>query len=213
MRTLIQTVLLLLIVITTNALAADAAVAGLGCKDQRAGDKVSVFDEGCLNGLNYRIYYNKKTTSIVVKNKNKEVTLQKIPKRYDPVIVGADTFIGFLPDKLQVYKDIGILAYISSIRTSGGDGKGQCGAGAEIFLNFLNIQHRMAPKVLSKILIGSCSESIEIMDQDLSSGILGRLFVIDKKLSLQFMNYPEIEGYPTASISTDLKHLEFKSER
>ena len=201
-----------LFVVTTAVITSGkSAVAKPDCHSSSATELISVSAEGCIEGKLYKLLYKKKSTSIVVNDKNKETILQRIAKGYDPAIVGADAFIGFLPDELQVYKDAGMLVYISAIRTNGGNGGGQCGAGAEIFLNFLNTRS-MPLKVESRVLIGSCDESIELMDQDASSRVLGKLSVIDKKLSLQFMHYPGIDGYPTATVSADLKRLEFSRQ-
>lgn len=178
------------------------------CRDQNSGSSIRVFSNACLDGKAYQIHYDRKITSVVLEYGKKKIVLQKVPKRFDPTLVGSDVFIGFLPDNLQLYKDSSILAFVSSIRTSGGNGGGQCGAGAEIFLNFLDVQ-KAAPKILSSILIGSCDEAIELMDQDMSKGELGELSVMDKKLNLRFMYYRGKEGSPTATVSPDLKNLQF----
>ncbi|WP_156648919.1 hypothetical protein [Massilia sp. Leaf139] len=134
--------------------------------------------------------------------------MQRIPRKYDPSLVGADGFIGFLPNAMQAYKDKGVLAFVSFIRTKGGNGSGQCSAGAEIFLNFLDVR-AAAPKILSSILIDSCNRPIELMDRNSSTKTLGKLSVVNKRITLHFLSYCEGEGYPIATVSADLKQLEF----
>lgn len=212
MKIIIRCILLFIAINTAAVGAQSFPIVEQGCQSQFTPDSIGVFPEACLEGKVYRIYYRQKTTSIVVAEGKRNVILQRMPKGFDPALVGADVFIGFLPDRLQAYKKMGILTYVSSIRSNGGGGGGQCGSGAEIFLNFLNVRSPV-PKIASSILIGSCEESIELMDQDISDGKLGTLAVIDSKLSLQFMHYRGIGGYPTATVSTDLKRLDFGGGR
>jgi hypothetical protein len=113
--------------------------------------------------------YMQRSTKIVLAVDKKEWVLQKISKGRYPDLVGADSVIGFLPDEFQLYKKSNILIYTSSIRTNSGSGGGQCGSGAEIFLNFLDMTG-LRPHMVSSILIGSCDLSIELADQDISEG-------------------------------------------
>jgi hypothetical protein len=172
-----------------------------------SGDRLS--SVACLDGRTYRLRYVQTSTRIVLTNNKKQTVLHQIPRRFDPSLVGSDTLIGFLPDSLQAYKAFGVLLYISTVRTSGGTGSGQCGAGSEIYLNFLNALPT-TPKVKSSILIGSCEKSIELLHQDIPNGNLGAVAITNNKLSLQFMNYMDLEGYPTATVSSDFKKLLFQ---
>jgi hypothetical protein len=159
-------------------------------------------------GKSYQIRYNRARTRIELHFGQKEVTLNRIPKNYDPSMVGSDKVIGFLPDAIQPYKPAGFLVYVSSKRTSGGSGGGQCGSGSEIYLNFLDTKTAI-PKVRSKILIGSCDESIELNDQNIVDGILGEIDVAEGRLRLHFLNYKQMEGSPTATVSSDFSALLF----
>lgn len=162
----------------------------------------------CIEGRIYQLKLAKANSQIVSVFGKKVTVLSKIPKGFDPALVDADDLIGFLPDEFQAYKEKNTLVYISSIRTTGGDGRGQCGSGVEIYLNFLDVAHT-TPKVKSSILIGSCTKPIELLHQDLSHSKLGEIAVVEQKLSLQFLSYLDLEGYPTATISSDFKTLEF----
>jgi hypothetical protein len=124
-------------------------------------------------------------------------------------LAGPDAFIGFLPEDLQIYKKDNLLLYISAMRTKGGDGSGQCGSGSEIFFNFLKIGG-IVPKIASQILIGSCEESIELADQNMSAGILGDISVVKNSIALHFMNYRNLDGSPTERVSSDFKRLSFE---
>ena len=154
-------------------------------------------------GKPYRIAYHRGATRIEIKSVGGKM-VSVIPAGYDPAVVGSNRLIGFLPEKLQVFKKKQVLVYVSSIRSRGGDGMGQCGSGSEIFLNFLDIS-KQVPKLKSSILIGSCNESIELVDQDVSKGEVGEITVVDNNLTLHFLNYKEIEGEPEAVVTPDYK--------
>jgi hypothetical protein len=160
------------------------------------------------SGKYYSIRYDRVTRRVELASDGQAVVLHQIAKGYDPSIVGSDVFIGFLPDSLQPYKSHGFLVYVSSRRTNGGAGRGQCGAGSEIYLNFLNTSVAI-PKPRSRILIGSCDQSIELEDQDISTGSLGDIFVDKGKLLLHFISYENMKGSPTAAVSSDLTKLVF----
>jgi hypothetical protein len=156
----------------------------------------------------YQLKYDRKSRKVMLFFDRKGVSLQQFSKGRDPALVGADKVIGFLPDKLQVYKESNALLYISSIRTNSGDGAGQCGAGSEIYLNFLSIE-RKVPKVSSRILIGSCDYSIELDNQSIPDGEIGEISVERGKLLLHFLNYKDLRGSPIATITLNRKELTF----
>jgi len=163
----------------------------------------------CVRGEIYRLFFDRNAGKIILVAKQHKLTLQEILKGYDPSLVGADRFIGFLPDSLQPYLGKNMLLSVSAIRTSAGGGGGQCGAGAEIYLNVIDIA-KPEPKLESKILIASCAESIELFDQDISSGAMNGISVVDDHLSLHFMNYKDFDGSPTATVAPDFTRLLFK---
>lgn len=132
-----------------------------------------------------------------------------VSKKFDPSLAGSESIIGFLPEELQVYRNSGILMYITAIRTNGGDRRGQCGSGSEIFLNFLNFA-RKYPRTHSSVLIGSCEEGVEIDEQNIPAGEFGEIFIQEGKLHLRFLNYKNAEGDLVATISSDLRKLGFE---
>lgn len=160
------------------------------------------------NGRTFNIHYDRRSLKIVLSVDQTKNILEKIPKRFDPELVGADEMIGFLPTSLQPYVNKDVLVYISTIRTSGGDGRGQCGAGVEMYMNFLDVSKRK-PKQISRILIGSCNESIELKEINLSDKNFGEISVVDGKLSLRFLFYKKVEGKLVGVPSTDFRRLIF----
>jgi hypothetical protein len=177
------------------------------CRTAPQTDDEAVRKTLCLDGKIHEVYYNRKAERIEVKSVDGKISF-RVPSAYDPTLVGSDNLIGFLPDKLQIYKKNKVLVYISSIRSSGGAGTGQCGSGSEIYLHFLDISQK-APKLKTSILIGSCRESIELEDQDVSKGKVGDITVVDNNLTLHFLNYKDIDGEPVAVVSHDYK-LQFR---
>jgi hypothetical protein len=168
-----------------------------------------VSDRVVVQGRVYLLKYIQELKIINLSVSGRNFGLQRMPQKRDVKLIGADAIIGFLPDELQLYKEAGILVYASAIRTSSGNGEGQCGSGAEVFLNFLDTM-RNRPSVMSSILIGSCDRSIELDDQDISTGRLGNISKKDGKLHLHFLNYEKLEGSPTAVVASDLKKLIFR---
>ena len=146
---------------------------------------------------------------VMLKSDGADMILHKVSSGFEPSKVGAEQLNSFLPLELQAYKVRNILLYTTAIRSTGGNGSGQCGAGAEIRLHALDIG-QSPPKVVSGVLIGSCLESIELADQDMNTLHLGALLVDGGRLRLKFLNYKTADGTPAAVLSKDLKHLQFK---
>jgi len=181
----------------------------LACAENLSVPEGRVVSTLCAKGNSYRITYERKLTQIVLMAGKRKTILQKIPAQYDPALVGSEVFIGFLPEPLQPYKKQDVLIYVSAMRSNGGGGGGQCGAGSEIHLNFLDIGGKV-PKTKSRILVGSCMDSIEILDQNMSAGVMGDISVDGNNLSLHFLNYRNLEGSPVAKVAPDFTRLFFE---
>lgn len=179
-----------------------------GCQNYSFSSSKTLSEVVCLHDNMYQLKYDHKSRKLILVFDRRGIALQQFSKGRDPALVGADKVIGFLPDKLQVYKKSNVLLYISSIRTNSGDGAGQCGAGSEIYLNFLNVE-RQTPKVSSRILIGSCDYSIELDNQSIPDGEIGEISVERGKLLLHFLNYKDLSGSPVATITLNRKELTF----
>lgn len=168
----------------------------------------SITQQICVGQREYRIEYKRNNINLFLNGERR--VLERIPKRRDPTKIGATGLISFLPYDLQPYRARGILLYTSVSRSSGGSGGGQCGSGAEIYLNVLDISKK--PRILSKLLVGSCLESIELIDQDILRNKLGKISVVSGQLSFTFLNYRQLEGSPTALLSNDWRSLIFEPE-
>lgn len=182
-----------------------------GCANARSYSTKSVVPSLCYHGKIYKIDYVKSSGKVILFSGQAKSTLHRIPKGFDPTLVGADVFIGFLPEQLQAYQKSGILLYVTSIRTSNSEGGGQCGSGAELSLQFLDVSARRL-KIRQGILIGSCEKTIEILNQNISKGILGALSVVEGRLTFQFMNYENKPGFPIATVAEDFRGLRFAQE-
>jgi hypothetical protein len=113
----------------------------------------------------FTLSYNYNLRDISIYSDGKRTVLEKIKKDFDPKLVGAEQLIQLLPSELQPYLSQNVLLYISAIRTNGGNGSGQCGAGAEVYLNILDVKEKRA-KFISRLLVKSCAESIEYLGNE-----------------------------------------------
>ena len=161
----------------------------------------------CVGGGAYSIVHHAAGRKTSLKWRAGSTVLHRIPRGFEPSLVGADKSIGFLPDHLQPHKDQKIVFYVSAIRSTGGNGSGQCGAGAEIFLHVLDLAPAK-PKPLASHLIGSCS-GIEIDESDAYAGELGDMSLVDGKLAMDFISYPGQATAAMATLSADFQKLEF----
>lgn len=155
----------------------------------------------------FELDYSFKTRKLTIDTPAGKSTLEVTPKGYSPELVGAEENIRILPMELQPYLPSTLL-YISAIRTNGGDGRGQCGSGAEIFLNVLNIELDR-PKLISKILVSSCAESIELKGSEEAGPNLKGFSISNGELKVHFLFYKNENGSRTATLSKDFKRLEF----
>jgi hypothetical protein len=185
------------------------AQAEQSCQNPLLSSAKSLLEFVSLKNNRYKLTYDHKSRKLMLFFDRKGISLQQFSKGRDPALVGADKVMGFLPDKLQVYKRSNVLLYVSSIRTNAGEGGGQCGAGSEIYLNFLSVK-KQAPKVSSRILIGSCDYSIELDNQSIPDGEVGEISVQEGKLFLHFLNYKDLSASPVATISPNQKELMFR---
>jgi hypothetical protein len=161
------------------------------------------------HGEKYSVKFEPRSRKTVLSRGPQKITLESVKSNFDPFLVGAERVIGLLPEALQVYRGANILVYVSAVRTSGGNGSGQCGSGSEVFLKFLDIG-TARPKIKASLLVASCERSIELDDQDLPNGILGAVSTVGDRLSIRFLSYGSVEGSPVALVSRDFQQLEFQ---
>ncbi|WP_394780063.1 hypothetical protein [Undibacterium sp.] len=164
----------------------------------------------CLSDGRYAtLRYAVKSREISIELGDKRTVLENIPKGFNPELVDADKNIRILPARLQPYLPQHVVLYLSARRTNGGDGGGQCGAGAEIYLNVLNL-NTDKPRLISKNLIASCSESIELDGSETAVTDFNGYSVVNGRLTINFLSYKDKDGMPEAHLSEDLTRLEFR---
>ena len=196
-------------VYTGSSLAATTNVEQAYCQGAQAASTGKLTEHLCTeDGALLTLRYNNKSGKIILESPRGRSILERIPRDYDPALTGADRYIGFLPVELQPYRRNRKLLYLSAIRSTGGNGGGECGAGSEIFLNVLDLANAH-PQVMSRTLIGSCSKNIELSELSDPPGNLAGFSVADGRLHLDFLFYKEIEESLSALLSNDLKALEF----
>ena len=165
----------------------------------------------CVGENSFTLAYDANANTISVRSRQGKTVLHRIPKGYNPTLVGAQQSIAFLPPQLQPYAAREVLLYTSARRSNCGDGRGQCGSGAELYLHALSIKTE-PPKVLSSILIGSCKESIELYEGAPPSW--DNFSIINGKLAIKFLAHPaQPDRTPTATLTDDFKRLVFTADQ
>lgn len=167
---------------------------------ERISSKLCIPNKGNFS-LTYDSHHRE---TILTTPSNLTYSLETIPEEYDPSVVDADSDFILLPFNLQPYATNGKLLYISARRSTAGDGSGQCGAGVEKFLNVIDIA--TTPSIISKTLISSCLESIELVDSDRAEPSLTAFSVQNKKIHISFLFYKEPES-KSAVLSDDFTKL------
>jgi hypothetical protein len=157
----------------------------------------------------YKLVFVKTKQSIDVSYPAGRTTVFKIEEGKDPSLVGVENHIRFLPMSLQPYMDKGDLLFIAAERTTDGDGGGQCGSGAEIYLKVLDVT-AAKPKVIGSHLIDSCAESIESASSGTGQDDLREFSVQKGQLIIEFRSYKDvpIRSRITGQLSDDLTKLQ-----
>lgn len=134
--------------------------------------------------------------------------VERMGRQYHPALVGTDDRVRFLPLSLQAYAGQGKWLFVSSRRSSGGNGGGQCGSGSEDFLNVLDV-NRKVPLVVGRVAIGSCLDGIEL--QDIAEYGDFRSFQVENGLlHIGFLFYRgRNEDHPAAFLGPDFGPLRF----
>lgn len=162
----------------------------------------------CIGGTKYTLQLDEKHGRIVIMTNNgSPKTLHRFNRGLRPSLVGANGATAFLPIHLQPYIKRGILLYTSAIRSTSGDGGGQCGSGVEQHLHTLDIRQKHVRSV-AHFLIVSCNEGIEMDNYDSNSG-LGGIEITNNRLQINFLFYRGKSRYPKALVSDDLSKLDF----
>jgi hypothetical protein len=160
----------------------------------------------CIGDRPFLLAYKKHGHTISIRSSTGEKILHRIDNGYEPELVGADREIAFLPASLQPYGARQILLYTSAQRSTGGDGRGQCGSGVERFLHALDVSTK-TPRLLSSVLIASCSKDIYLYESESDAD---NFSIVDGQLRIKFLTYPGLDASPaTGELSNDFKSLLF----
>ncbi len=161
-----------------------------------------------LPGKTLTLDYQEKARSVSIAVGGRSQRIERIDKNYGPELIGMEKHIRFLPLELQPYLSRNVVLFNTVVRSSGGEGMGQCGSGAEEYLNAASIDG-VKIKVLGKVHVGSCYESIYPDNEDGKETDFSAYSVQDGRLAIKFLNYPEMKNSPTGMLSKDFRRLEF----
>lgn len=161
-----------------------------------------------MPGKTLTLDYREKARTVSIAIGGRSHRIERIDKNYGPELIGMEKHIRFLPLDLQPYLSRNVVLFNTVVRSSGGEGMGQCGSGAEEYLNAVSIDGARV-KVLDKVHVGSCYESIYPDNEDGNETDFSAYSVHDGRLAIKFLNYPEMKNSPTGILSKDFHRLEF----
>ena len=156
--------------------------------------------------VQYDLKYNPSCKEIALSKNGKSHVIERIPSHYDPEIVGMSNDVEFLPINLQPYLKQNKILYISARRSSAGDGMGECGSGLEKMLNVVDIEN--SPKIISRILISSCNNNIELVGSEMKEKNYGAFSADGGKLHINFIFYSD-QDKTNSVLRDDLKGIVF----
>ena len=161
----------------------------------------------CLPAKTLTLDYQPKARAVNIVVNGRPHTVERIDKNYGPELIGMAKYIRFLPMELQPYLSRNVVLFNSVVRSSGGEGMGQCGSGAEKYLNAVSISGTKV-KVLGKVHVGSCYEPIEPDGEAGNETDFSAYSVQDGKLAIKFLYYQGLMD-PIGVLSKDFQRLEF----
>jgi hypothetical protein len=162
----------------------------------------------CLPGKTLTLNYRERARSVSITIGGHSHRIERIDRNYGPELIGMEKHIRFLPLELQPYLSRNVVLFNTVVRSSGGEGMGQCGSGAEEYLNAVSIDGARI-KVLGKVHVGSCYESIYLDNEEGKETDFSAYSVRDGRLAIKFLSYPEMKNSPTGILSKDFRQLEF----
>jgi len=161
----------------------------------------------CLPGKTLKLDYQPKARTLAIAINGRAHRVERVARNYGPELIGMEKFIRFLPMELQPYLSRNVVLFDSVVRSSGGEGMGQCGSGAEKYLNAARINGTKV-KVLGKVHVGSCFDSIEADGEAGNETDFSAYSVQGGKLAIRFLFYRGLMT-PTGVLSSDFRQLEF----
>jgi hypothetical protein len=115
-------------------------------------------------GNQINLNYSRKSRRIWLTSnrfKQNQHTIKRLENGANPELVGADDDIRILFNRTIKLEEREFLILTIAERTSRGNGGGECGSGAEIYLNIFELnQHQIQER--NSILIASCSNGIDL---------------------------------------------------
>ena len=149
--------------------------------------------------------YDRKQRTVSLTVDGTTVTIERFRKNEGPELVGMEGFIRILPPELQLYERKGILLLNTASRSSGGDGRGQCGGGYEMYLHAVDLNRR-TPKQVGKTLVGSCWKDLYPAETPTGPSDFTDYSVENGRLRIRFLGR-------SASLSETYNELEFDNEK
>lgn len=145
------------------------------------------------NGDKIFLQHDQKKQLIWLSSKDKTYSfdLLKLEKNADPSLVGEGKSIAFLSHQSFHINDREFFALTVAERSMRGDGRGQCGAGSEIYFVALEITGSKLKEV-KRLLISSCKESIFLAND--GTGAANSLFLNDlNEVEFRWSTYPNFD--------------------
>jgi hypothetical protein len=161
----------------------------------------------CLAGRAVELRYSPTKRTITIKRNGKQAVIARIDKGFTPDLIGSTAYIRFLPTDLQPYGSRGIVLLNTVERSTGGDGRGQCGSGEEIYIEAVDVA-RAVPKPLGRILVHSCHQPVVLYGTDDGAKDYSSFSVRDGKLAIKFLSFGDHRDHPTAVLSDDFRSIE-----
>ncbi|UIJ46284.1 hypothetical protein LZK98_04885 [Sphingomonas cannabina] len=190
------------------AASSDLAADSTTPRELRNGNMVS--EIRVRNHGDFTLVYDRRDRTIELRHEDHATSILRIPTGYDPALVGAEGDIRFLPARLQPYIAQGKLLLTLTLRTTGGDGNGQCGAGVEEYLKVVDVSSTR-PQVIASHLIGSCAEAIELDHDGGREDMLLPFRVTRSELQIRLLSYRNRDGGPfVAHLSPDFRRLQLE---
>jgi hypothetical protein len=106
-----------------------------------------------------RLNYDLRKRVISLTANGRTVQIERIGKGQGPELVDMERYIRILPAELQLYQERGIILLTTASRSAAGDGRGQCGAGYEMYLYAVDVSRR-TPRQMGRVLVGSCWKNL-----------------------------------------------------
>jgi hypothetical protein len=148
-----------------------------------------------------KLKYDQAKRTISITAGSGTTVFEHIDKGEGPELIGMSDYIRILPPDLQPYRDRGILLLNTVMRSTSGDGRGQCGGGYEMYLHAIDLGRR-PPRALGKVLVGSCRKDLYPEGMENGAADFSAYAIEDGRLRIHFLG-------SSATLSPTYRELEF----